>query len=137
VANYAPRRTTYDTVDRRWLPDMLKAETHGVSLDADRFLAKWADGNVPSGAVTAIDGTSGLAVPYDPAYDSDPATAGAQPNGADVADGHLVNNVKVAAGERHHVAVVHAGTVDRRFLPATSGLDAGAEADLTTIAYIR
>jgi hypothetical protein len=137
VANYAPRRTTYDTVDRRWLPDMLKAETHGVTLDAARILAKWADGNVPSGAVLAIDATSGLGVPYDPAYDSDAVTAGVQPNGADIAVGHLLNDAKVATGERHHVALVHAGTVDRRFLPATSGLDAGAEADLTTIAYIR
>lgn len=137
MTNYAPKRTTYDTGDRRWLPDMLKAETHGVTLDAARILAKWADGNVPSGAFLAEDATSGLAVPYDPAYDSDAGTAGVQPNGADTAIGLLLNDVKVAAGERHHVAVVHAGTVDRRYLPATSGRDAGAEADLSTIAFIR
>jgi hypothetical protein len=136
VANYAPLRTTYDTGDRRWLPDMLKAETHGVTLDPARILAKWADGNVPSGAVLAEDATSGLAVPYDPAYDSDPVTAGTQPNGADVATGLLLNDVKVTAGQRHHVAVVHAGTVRVDKLPATSGLDAGARADLTTIAFL-
>lgn len=136
MANYAPRRTNYDTGDRRWLPDMLKAETHGISLDADRLLAKWTDGNVPSGAVLAVDATSGLGVPYNPAYDSDPAVAGAQPNGADVAVGHLLNDIKVAAGERHHTAAVHAGTVRVDMLPATSGLDAGARADLTTIAYV-
>jgi hypothetical protein len=136
VANYAPQRTTYDTGDRRWLPDMLKAETHGVTLDADRCLAKWADGLIPSGAVLAEDATSGLAVPYNPAYDSDAATAGAQPNGADVATGLLLNDAKVAAGQRIHTAVVHAGTVKVDRLPATSGLDAGARADLTTIAWI-
>jgi hypothetical protein len=136
VANYAPRRTNYDTGDRRWLTDMLKAETHGVTIDPARFLAKWADGNVPSGAVIAEDATSGLAVPYDPAYDSDAVTAGVQPNGADIARGHLLNDLRVATGERHHVALVHAGTVKQSLLPATSGLDDGARADLTAIAYV-
>lgn len=136
MANYAPRRTTYDTGDRRWLPDMLKAETHGVTLDGTRLIAKWADGNVPSGAVIAEDATSNLGVPYDPAYDSDPGTAGVQPNGADVARGHLLDDVKVETGKRYHVAVVHGGTVRESRLPATSGLDAGAKADLTAIAYI-
>jgi hypothetical protein len=52
VSNYAPTRTTYDTVDRRWLPDMLKAETHGITMDADLFIASadFAAGDVvPSG----------------------------------------------------------------------------------------
>jgi hypothetical protein len=37
VTDYAPRRTTYDTGDRRWLPNMLKAETHGITLDGSLF----------------------------------------------------------------------------------------------------
>ena len=120
-SSYAPQRTTYDTGDRRWLPDLLAAETHGVSLNGDLFSA----GVVKSGTDIGIVTATKLAGPYDPA-----ATDGRQK-----ADGHLLNDQKVEAGGRYHVAAVHAGTVKRDLLPAGSGHDAAAEADLTTIAY--
>lgn len=53
MANYAPRRTTYDTGDRRWLPDMLKAETHGVTLNGDLFTAGLIKSGTHVGRVTA------------------------------------------------------------------------------------
>ena len=86
MANYAPRRTTYDTGDRRWLPDMLKAETHGVTVTSAN-VADDANGLVKSGSLVAGEGL-------------------------------VVNDFVIKAGETHHIAVVHAGTVDRRYLPA-------------------
>lgn len=86
MANYAPTRTTYDTGDRRWLPDMLKAETHGVTVtSAD--VSDDANGLVKSGSVVTGEGL-------------------------------VLNDFTIKAGETHHIAVVHAGTVDRRYLPA-------------------
>lgn len=122
MANYAPRRTTYDTGDRRWLPDMLKAETHGVTLNGDLFTAGLIKSGTHVGRVTA----GGLGGPYNNA-----ATDGRQ-----TSDGHLLNDVVVTAGGRYHVALVHAGTVKTSLLPTGSGHDAAADADLTTIAYI-
>jgi hypothetical protein len=119
VANYAPRRTTFDTGDRRWLPDMLSAETHGVTIDAPGFYKS----GTHIGIVTATKRGGRY---------SNAATDGRQES-----DGLLLNDLQVNDGELHHVAVVHAGTVDRRFLPADSGHDAAAEADLTAIAFIR
>lgn len=137
MSNFAPRRTTYDTGDRRWLRDMLKAETHGVTLDGDTFPAgTFPDGLVKSGTVVGIVTASGLAAPYNDAFDADAVTAGQQGDGRESAAGHLLNDVVIKAGEKHLLAVVHAGTVERRFLPANSGHDAAAEADLTAIAYI-
>ena len=88
MSRYAPTRTTYDSGDRRWLPDMLKAETHGVSVTpAD--VADDANGLVKSGSLVSIAGKAGL----------------------------VLNDFTIKAGEIHHIAVVHGGTVDRRFLP--------------------
>jgi len=122
VANYAPRRTSFDTGDRRWLPDHLKAETHGVTLSGSAFTA----GLVKSGTVLGKITATGLLGPY-----SNAATDGRQ-----TAVGHLLNDVEVAAGERHHVAVVHAGTVKESLLPTGSGLDAAAKAELTAVVYV-
>lgn len=231
MANYAPRRTTYDTGDRRWLPDMLKAETHGVTIDGDiagtpgtlksgthiavvtaagateghagryagtteevvtlteggsgltsftitfggqttssldddataaqvqaalealstigegnievtggplgtgpftlRFVGDLADTNVGAVTTTPTGGTGTVVVAV--------ATAGgaeAGTGGLDTSVGHLLNDLVVEAGKQYHVAVVHAGTVDRRYLPVDSQHDAAAEDDLTAIAYI-
>ena len=85
MSNFAPKRTTYGTGDRRWLRDMLKAETHGVTVtSAD--VADDADGLVKSGSVVAGQGL-------------------------------VLNDFTIKAGEEHLIAVVHAGTVDRRYLP--------------------
>ena len=102
MANYAPRRTSYDTGDRRWLPDMLKAETHDVSVTPAE-VADDADGLVLSGSLVADEGL-------------------------------VVNNFTIKAGETHHIAVVHAGTVDRRFLPAA--LTIADEASFPAIVFI-
>lgn len=102
MANYAPRRTTYDTGDRRWLPDLLKAETHGVTVTAADVTAD-ANGLVKSGSLVAGQGL-------------------------------VLNDFVIKAGETHHIAVVHAGTVDRRYLPAP--LNQAAEASFTAIEFI-
>jgi hypothetical protein len=126
--------------DRRWLlsPPNSDAllEPVGVTLDGDEFpTATFPDGLVPSGTVIAIDSVSGLGVPYDDAYDADPATAGQQGQGHDVAVGHALTDVKVEAGRRATVALVWKGRVKRSFLPANAGLDAAAEGDLDQIRY--
>lgn len=102
MANYAPVRTTYDTGDRRWLPDMLKAETHGVTVTSTD-VADDANGLVKSGSLVAGEGL-------------------------------VLNDFVIKAGETHHIAVVHAGTVDRRFLP--TALSAANEAAFSAIAFI-
>lgn len=85
MSNFAPKRTSYDTGDRRWLRDMLKAETHGVSVTTADVTAD-STGLVKSGSVVAGEGL-------------------------------VLNDFVIKAGETHLVSVVHAGTVDRRYLP--------------------
>lgn len=102
MANYAPRRTTYDTGDRRWLPDMLKAETHGVTVTTTEVTRDSA-GLVKSGSVVTGEGL-------------------------------VLNDVVIKTGEKHHITVVHAGTVDRRYLPAA--LTRAAEASFPAIVFI-
>lgn len=102
MSNFAPKRTTYDTGDRRWLRDMLKAETHGVTVTpAD--VADDANGLVKSGSLVAGEGL-------------------------------VLNDFTIKAGEEHLIAVVHAGTVDRRHLPAA--LTIADEASLSAIVFI-
>lgn len=102
MANYAPRTTSFDTGDRRWLPDLLKAETHGITVELADVTAD-ANGLVKSGSLVAGEGL-------------------------------VLNDFTVKAGEKHHIAVVHGGTVDRRYLPAV--LSAAVEAEFTTLAFI-
>ena len=90
MSNFAPTRTSYDTGDRRWLRDLLKAETHGVSVTpAD--VADDANGLVKSGSLVTGEGL-------------------------------VLNDFVIKTGETHLVSVVHAGTVDRRYLPAALNL---------------
>lgn len=102
MANYAPRRTSYDTGDHRWIPDMLKAETHGLTV-TPATVADDANGLVKSGSLVASEGL-------------------------------VLNDFVIKAGEEHHIAVVHAGTVDRRFLPAA--LTIANEASFPAIVFI-
>lgn len=102
MSNFAPKRTSYDTGDRRWLRDMLKAETHGVTV-APADVSDDANGLVLSGSVVAGEGL-------------------------------VLNDFTIKAGEEHLIAVVHAGTVDRRFLPAQ--LDQAGEASFPAIKFI-
>lgn len=228
MSNFAPKRTTYDTGDTRWLRDALRAESHGVTLDGDLFTSDAAGLLVKSGThigtnggpylgtseeiQTITEGGSGLTSytltfsgqttasiaeaataaqvqaalealsnigagnvvvtggplatgPFSvkfvgnlantdvPQMTSTPtggtgtvtiatATAGGAPTdtppGSGTSQGHLRNDLLIKPGEKHLVAVVHAGTVDRRYLPdvLNGGHDTAAEADLTAIAYI-
>lgn len=133
----APTSKTYDSDDRRWLRDRHGLSTTvPVQLDGDAFPAgTFPDGVVPSGTVLGIVTATGLAVPYNNTFDADPATAGVQSDGRDVAVGHLLNSETVRPGGRHLTAVVNHGQVKRGLLPAASGLDAAAEADLPLITY--
>lgn len=105
MSNYAPKRTTYDTGDRRWLPNLLTAATHGVSVTpAD--VADDANGLVKSGSLVTISGKAGL----------------------------VLNDFTIKTGEKHHIAVVHGGTVDRRYLP--TALTLAQENSLKGIVFI-
>lgn len=228
MSNFAPKRTTYDTGDTRWLRDALRAEQHGVTIDGDLFTSDAAGVLLKSGihigenggpykgtseeAQTLTEGGSGLTSftitfsgqttasldddataaqvqaaledlstigegnvevtggplatgPFTVKFVGDlantdvaamtttptggtgtvvvaTATAGGaatdSPAGSGTSQGHLRNDLLIKPGEKHLVAVVHAGTVDRRYLPTVldGGHDAAAEADLTAIAYI-
>lgn len=126
MADFAPTRNTYASTYPNWARDLLKSENHGVLLDSDALLAVFPDGVVPSGTVIAVTTATGLGGPYTPA-----AT-----DGLGTAVGHLINETKVVAGGRDLQAVMHAGTVTRRLLPANSRMDDAAKADLTAIVYI-
>lgn len=102
MSNFAPKRTTYDTGDRRWLRDMLEAETHGVTV-APADVSDDPNGLVKSGSLVAGEGL-------------------------------VLNDFTIKAGEEHLIAVVHAGTVDRRYLPTS--LTAAQEASLKGIVFI-
>jgi hypothetical protein len=86
VSNFAPKRTSYDTGDRRWLRDPIKSERHGVSVVAADVVAD-GTGLVKSGSIVTGEGL-------------------------------VLDNFVIKAGETHLISVVHAGTVDRRYLPA-------------------
>lgn len=102
MSNFAPKRTDYDTGDRRWLRDLLKAETHGVTVTPAN-VADGPDGLVKSGSLVAGEGL-------------------------------VLNDFVIKAGEEHLIAVVHGGTVDRRFLP--TALTAAQEASLKGLVFI-
>lgn len=116
-------------------------EMDSVTLDGDRFLAAFPTGIVPSGVVLARDLTSGLGVPYNPAYDSDTVAAGVQPNGADVAIGHLFTTTDLGGTTAATVGNTPAslywhGEVVESKLPAGHGLDAAAKTKLAQIRYV-
>jgi hypothetical protein len=102
VSNFAPKRTSYDTGDRRWLRDLLKSQSHGVTVTT-ATVADDANGLVKSGSLVAGEGL-------------------------------VLNEFVIKAGEEHLIAVVHEGTVDRRFLPAQ--LTAAQEASLKGLVFI-
>lgn len=223
MSNFAPKRTTYDTGDSRWLRDALRAEQHGVTLDGDLWTSDPAGVLVKSGThvselggpynatteevQTITEGGSGLTsftltFGGDTTDDIDAAATAAEvqaalealdsigegnvevtgnaggvytvkfvgdlantnvaqmtstptggtgtvtiatstaggsavdsPTGSGKTEGHLRNDVLIKPGEKHLLAVVHAGTVDRRYLPSGNH-DASAEAQLTAVAYI-
>ena len=121
MSNFAPKRTTYDTTDRRWARNFLALDTHDITLDGSKFPAGTT---IPSGTHIGRITTTKLGAPYNSA-----ATDGTQKS-----VGLLVNDFVVAPG-KHLVAVASGGgPVDRRYLPA--GHNAAAEASLTAINFI-
>jgi hypothetical protein len=102
VSNFAPKRTEYGTGDRRWLRDMLKSESHGVSVTTADVTADEA-GLVKSGSLIAGQGL-------------------------------VLNDFTIKATETHLISVVHAGTVDRRYLPAALTFE--EEAALPAVVFI-
>jgi hypothetical protein len=130
-----PRRTTISGADRRWIADRHGLDTaRSVVLDADAFTGD----TILSGTVIGIVTATRLGVPYDDAFDADPATAGQQVDGREVARGLLINDEVRKAGGRIAAAIYEHGVVDVDFLPIASGpgaLDAAARADLTHIRF--
>lgn len=123
----------YASEDQSWL-----GSAHGteicfpITLDADKFLATFTDGVVPSGVVLGVITASGLAAPY-----TDAATHGA---GSDTAIGHLYTTANLkgttAGTAKDQVAAVFwHGRVKESRLPTGHGLTAAAKADLAQIRY--
>ena len=122
MSNFAPKRTTFDTTDRRWARNFLALDTHDVTLDGSLFGAVGTV--IKSGTHIGRKTTGKLGAPYAPSAS----------DGTETSIGLLVNDFVVAPG-KHLVAVASGGgPVDRRYLPA--GHDAAAEAALTAINFI-
>ncbi|MGI8425445.1 MAG: head decoration protein [Actinomycetota bacterium] len=108
-------------------------ECDSITLDADKFLAAFPTGIVPSGVLLGKITASGLYAPY-----TDAETHGA---GTGVARGHLFTTVDLkgttAAAARDTVAALfwHGQVIEAK-LPTGHGLDAAAKADLTQIRYV-
>jgi hypothetical protein len=106
-SNFAPKRTSYDAGDTRWNRSGIKADTHGVTVTTSSFASGHiaADGLVKSG------------------------TAHADPK-----NGLLLNDLVIKAGEKHLVAFVNGGQVDRRYLPRQ--LNQAGEAAIKNVTFI-
>jgi hypothetical protein len=129
-------KTEYGTDSKEWVGSENHTTTT-ITLWNDAFLARWADGVPPSGVAisrvtSAIGGAPvGSYVPYDNAFDADPATAGQQSDGRDVLAGHLFSVYGVLkAGRRSGAALYDSGPVRESKLPTNHGLDAAGKADV-------
>ena len=126
--NYGPTRSTYGTSGPNWCRDVLEAETHSILIDGSAMLAAFPSGVIPSGVGIVKVTSTGQGAPA--------GTASSTPAG------YLLNELRVASGQKYYQAVVHAGTVTERLLPApTNGGTAGAaptgfKAALTAVAHI-
>lgn len=108
MSNFAPKRTSYDTGDTRWLRNALAAQSRDATVTTSSFAADHigSDGLVKSGTPLATGGP-----------------------------GLLRNDLVIKTGEKHLVAVVVGGSpVDRRYLP--HALTFEQEAALTAIPFI-
>lgn len=99
-----------------------------------KFVGTLANTDVAAMTTTPTGGTGTVVV----ATSTAGGAATDSPAGSGTSQGHLRNDLLIKPGEKHLIAVVHAGTVDRRYLPVVlaGGHDAAAEVDLTAIAYI-
>lgn len=128
MSDFAPTRTDYRTTDRRCFRDFLRLNKRDVTLDGSLFpSATFPDGLVKAGTYVGVTTGSKLGGPY----------SNAAADGRETARGVLVNDVVVKAGRKFLTAIAYGGSaIDRRFLPANSGRDAAAEADLPALPHI-
>ena len=116
--------TDYTAENRSWLGSRDGTEvTQSITLDPALFTAAthFPNGYIPSGTVLAKVTATGLYGPYD---DS-------KTNGQEVAEGFLFSSTKVRVGGPKVGAAIHwRGVIRTAKLPANSGLNAAARADL-------
>lgn len=118
------RDEVFGSENRAWLGSQHGTESNRtITLDVSTFTAAthYPEGFIPSGVVLGQITGSGLFGPFDPnALD-----------GRDTAAGHLFNSTPVKAGATNIGAPLfdHGAVVESK-LPAASGLDATAKADL-------
>ncbi|MGY5764978.1 head decoration protein [Brachybacterium sp. DNPG3] len=118
------RDEVFGSENRAWLGSQHGTESNrSITLDVAAFTAAthYPNGVIPSGTVLAVIAASGLYGPYDPDAE----------DGRDTAAGHLFNSTPVRAGATKLGApLLDHGAVVESKLPAASGLDALAKADL-------
>lgn len=131
--NLAVETTNYTGSNQAWLGSAHGTENcDSVTLDADKFLAAFPSGIVPSGVTLARITATGLYAPY-----TDAATHGV---GSDAMAGHLFTEVDLkgttaAAAKDSVVPLYWHGQVIEAKLPAGHGLTAAGKADVA--GYIR
>ena|SRR5690606_686958 len=121
---------TYRGENRSWLQSPHGTDPNAnpnVTLDVSLFTeaTHYPDGFVPSGMVLGRVTATKRYGPYDPA-----AT-----DGRETAAGHLFGSLVVKGESRVGGALVVHGFVDASKLPANSGLDSAARAELSHIVY--
>lgn len=127
MSDFAPTRTDYRTTDRRCFRDFLRLNKRDVTLDGSLFPAgTFPDGLVKAGTYIGVVTASKLGGPY----------SNAAVDGRETARGVLVNDVVIKPGRRFLTAIAYGGSgIQRKFLPANSGRDAAAEADLPALPH--
>ncbi len=126
---------TFLNEDQRWIgPGGITAMRDARSITLDRaafnLTATFPNGFIPSGVTLGRITATGLYGPYNDAIDVDPATAGQQGNGQEVAVGFLMVTVTTTGGGNISAALYWHGEVVESFLPAGHGLDAAGRTDL-------
>lgn len=118
------RDEVFGSENRAWLGSQHGTESNrSITLDVSTFTeaTHYPDGVIPSGVVLGEITASGLFGPFDPDAE----------DGRDTAAGHLFNSTPVRAGVTNIGApLLDHGAVVESKLPAASGLDETAKADL-------
>ena len=118
------RDQVFGSENRAWLGSQHGTESNrSITLDVSTFTeaTHYPDGFIPSGIVLGEITATGLFGPFDPNAE----------DGRDTAAGHLFNSIPVSAGATNLGApLLDHGAVVESKLPAASGLDATAKADL-------
>lgn len=135
---------TYHNEDQRWIKGgILHAPADSVVLDRSAFAGAQAldvafpNGYIPSGIVLAMVTATGLFVRYDPAFDADPATAGVQSDGRNVARGFLLKSIaydRQSSGDLPAALAVRLDVITN-YLPAGNNLDAAARDALRHVRF--